>query len=157
AVAANGVPSAVVEVKVGINDDVHIFRGNASRSEVFQQLRRLAEDLHHLLRKLVAGAGLDQDVLLSGADQDRVQTGADKIVLVGRELPRPKTLGHHSKERAAVEVVVAVGEGCEFEVADGDAVHGLAPSRRLGSRLQSRTTPVELPKAAESRGCKPTC
>jgi len=72
ATATDGVPSAVVEVEMRVDDDVDVFRGDSDSVEVVEQLGGLFVDLHEAVGKLIANAGFDEDVLLAGADEKRV-------------------------------------------------------------------------------------
>src|SRR5437660_9477752 len=63
------VPSAMIEMQMGINHDVDILGHDPARGEIVEQLRRLTVELPHPLRKLVAHPGLDQYRLSPSADQ----------------------------------------------------------------------------------------
>ena len=68
-----GVPAAVVEVQVSVDDDVDLVGRNAGLLDALQQLRLVLVDGLALFAELVADAGLDQDVLLAGANQQRIK------------------------------------------------------------------------------------
>ncbi len=85
--------------------------------EIVQQLRRLAVELDHALRELVAHAGLDQNIFLSGANEKRVQSSLHVVAFVGQRFARPHDFGDHAEKCAAIERVGAVGKNAEFEVA----------------------------------------
>ena len=125
---ANGVPSAVVEVQVRVDDDVDILGRHASRGEIVEQLGRLSVELDHSVGEFVAHACLDQDRLFAAArrvhsNQQRVQAGDDAVLLIGRHSARPHDLGNDAEERAAVEYIGSIGKSCEFEVAEIHSLH----------------------------------
>ncbi len=117
------VPAAVIEVQVGVDHDVNVFRRNAGGGQIVQQLCRLAENLNQSFRQLVADPGFDQDRLLASADHDGIQSHRNVVVLVGLYFLAPHDLGDDAEECSAVEPINAVGDGHEFEVAKRQAVH----------------------------------
>src|SRR6266851_433781 len=125
--AEHGVPSAVVEVQVGIDDDIDVAGRNADGTEVVEKLGGLAVELRHLFGEFVADSGFDED---GGAtaffvpDEDGVQAGRYAVALVSSDFFRPHNFGDDAEEGSAIEVVDAVREGGEFEIAEGYALHG---------------------------------
>src|SRR5207245_8859820 len=97
------VPAAMIEVQMGIDDDVDVLRTHAAGRKIVEQLRRLAVNLHHLFRQLVADPSLDENVLFAGANEQRIEPGDDEIFLIRDQLARPHDLGHDSEERSSVE------------------------------------------------------
>ena len=67
---ANRVPTAMIEMQVGVENDVNVFWGDAHRAQVLQQFRRLAVYFDHRFRKFVADSGLDQYRLRSSPHHD---------------------------------------------------------------------------------------
>ncbi len=131
---ADGVPAAVVEVEVGVDDDVDVFRSDAGSSEICEELGGLAVELDHAIGELVAHAGFDQYVFLSGADEQRVKAGLDVIPFVGDDFTRPHDFGNDAEKGAAVKRVGAVGEDAEFEVAESQAGHEVSLPRKRRCR-----------------------
>ena len=68
-VAIYGVPSAMVEMEMRVDDDIDVFRLRPGFAEAVQQLFRRLPDSSLLFLQLVADAGFDQHVELSGAHQ----------------------------------------------------------------------------------------
>ena len=124
----DGVPAAMIEVQVSVDDDVDVFRRNARRAELLQQLCRLAVDLDHSFREFVAHAGFDQHGLRPGAHHDRVQSQGHQVVGVRFYLALPQAFGDDAEHASAIEVVNPVGDGGQFEIAQGDALHANVPS-----------------------------
>ncbi len=69
AAVAHRVPSAVVEVKMRVDDYVYISGRGAGGREIVEQLGRLAVELDHALRQLIPHAGFDQHVVTARADE----------------------------------------------------------------------------------------
>src|ERR1700720_437368 len=124
--APHGIPAAVVEMQVRIDDDVDIFRRDSGGVQVVEQLGRLFEDLDQALRQFVAYASFDQNVLLAGAHEQRIQSRVEPVLLVGRNLLRPQGLGDDTKKGSAVEEVSSIGDNSKFEIAESCAVHKTA-------------------------------
>jgi len=106
--APNRVPSAVIEMEMGVDDDVDVFRGDSGGVEVLEQLGRLLVDLRHLLRQFVADAGFDQDVLVAGAHEQRIQSCIDAVLRIGHDFLRPHCLRNHAEESSAIEEVGSI-------------------------------------------------
>ena len=68
-VAIYSVPAAMVEMEMRVDDDVNVFRSRTSFAEAVQQLFRRLPDSFLLFLQLVADAGFDQHIELSGAYQ----------------------------------------------------------------------------------------
>jgi hypothetical protein len=107
----------VVEVEVGVDYDVDVFGGEAGLVKVVDELGVVAVNFALLFGELVADAGFDQDILFAGADEQRVEAGGDAVLFVGLDATLPEDFGNYAEEGAAVEVVGAVGDDAEFEVA----------------------------------------
>src|SRR5208337_1144760 len=117
------VPAAVVEVKMGIDDDVDVFGRDSGSGEIREQLRGLTVELDHAFGEFVAHAGLNQDILLARADEERVQPCCHIVLFVRHDFARPHDFGNHAEKRAAIERVSAVGENTEFKIAESDGGH----------------------------------
>ena len=59
---ADGVPAAVVEVEMGIDDDVDLFGINFRSGEILEQLGLVAVNFLLLFIELIADAGFDEDI-----------------------------------------------------------------------------------------------
>ena len=108
-----------------IDYNVDLVRQKPGGTQVFEQFGGLTEDLCHLVRKFVADAGLDEDVLFAGADKHGVQASGDAVFVIGGDLARPQGFWNDAEEGPAIEEIVAVGERGEFKVADGDSLHAI--------------------------------
>src|SRR5207245_252426 len=111
-----GVPAAVVEVQVRVDDDVYFLGTNASSGERGRQQLLVGVDLAHLGGLLVADAGLDDHGVFAGADDDGVEAEQDAVLVVGRDALLPQGLGHDAEHGSAVEQVGAVGADGQLEV-----------------------------------------
>ncbi len=119
--SASGVPSAVVEVEMGVDDDVDFFRTNLGGFERVRELLLGAINLVEFGRELVADAGFDGDGVLTGAHDDGIEAEKDAVLRVGGSAFFPERFGDDAEHGSAVEEIVAVGEDGELEVADGGA------------------------------------
>src|SRR5581483_4033175 len=80
------------------------------------------------LAKLIAHAGFYKHGMRPCPHQQRIHADCHAVLLVSLHAALPQHFGNHAEESAAVEVVVAVREDAELEVAKGEAVHrSLAP------------------------------
>src|SRR5258708_39543738 len=123
-VFADGVPSAMVEVQVSVDDDVDIVGTYADGMQIVEHPGRLAIDPCHLFREFVADPGLNQNILFPRADKQRIKSGRDSVLLVGCGLLRPEYLRHDTEKTSAIEEVVAVRNNGKLEIAKGCAIHG---------------------------------
>ena len=64
-----GIPSTMVEVQMGVDDDVDIFGRNTRGAEIIQQFSRLTIDFDQAVGQFIPEAGLNQDSLIAGAHQ----------------------------------------------------------------------------------------
>ena len=130
------VPPAVVEVQVGVDDNIDLVHRDPGGREGGRQLLLRAEDLPHFPGKLVADARLDDHGMLPGADHDGVRPQQDPVQLVGRRTPLPQRLRHHPEHRPAVEEVRSVGQNRQLEIAERrprpHQIPRVRPLRRMG-------------------------
>ena len=119
------VPAAMVEVQMGVDDDIDFLGPNA--------IARLADrggagafegvDVAALGVPFIARAGLDEDPLPCRANQQQFMARRMRLrSSAGRRAPTG--LGDDAEHGAAVEAERAVGRGGEFEVAE---FHALVP------------------------------
>ena len=121
---ADGVPSAMIEVEMAIDDDVYVVRRYARRGQLVEQLSGLAVDLDHSFGQLVARAGFNQHGLRAGADDDGVQAQGNEIVALRLDLSFPETSGDNTEHASAIEVVDPVRDSGQLKIAEVDALHG---------------------------------
>ena len=107
----------MIEVEVRVDDDIYIFRRGPGSMQVIHQLFPWLIKTLHLVRKLVADAGLDQDVLFSCPDKDGVQSGEDAVSGVRFHLSLPQDLGHYPEEGPAIRDVKAVRKNSQLKIA----------------------------------------
>ena len=119
-----GVPAAVVEVQVGVEDVGDVFGADAGGGEGGGQELVVLVDLAHLWGELVAEAGLDDDERRGHADDERVEAEEDVVVASARVRRLQSGLGNDAEHGAAVEQEGAVGAEGEFEVAEGSGGRG---------------------------------
>ncbi len=116
---------------MGIDDDVDVVRAQAGLVEVVKELGVVAVDGLLLFGELVADAGFDEDIFVAGADQEGVQAGGDAVLFVGLDAALPEDFGDDAEEGSAVQVVGAVGDDAEFEVAKSST-----PLSAIGCQLE---------------------
>src|ERR1700733_3258671 len=78
-----GVPAAMIEVQVTVDDDVDLVRPYARGCQGMGEEFLITMDVPHLWRLLVADAGLDQHCLAAGSHDDGIQTENDTVLAVG--------------------------------------------------------------------------
>ena len=78
--AAYGVPAAVVEVKMSVDDDIEIIGSKAGGIEIGKQALFVVVDAAGLLGQFVAGSGVDEDGVIRGADGQRVHGDMEAIL-----------------------------------------------------------------------------
>ena len=122
AVLVIGVPAAVVEMQVGVDDDVDLVGRHAGLLKALQQARLVIVNGAPLVAELAADAGVDQHIVLAGADQQRVGAQRNPVELVRRDAFLPHDLGNDAEHGAAIVPVGAVGEDGEFKIAQRHAV-----------------------------------
>lgn len=83
------VPAAVVEVEMGVEDNVHLFWSNSSCGKRARKKFLIALDFTHLRGLLVADSGFDQDSLLSSSDNDSVEPQQNAVLFVRRRALLP--------------------------------------------------------------------
>ena len=137
----------MIEVQMGIDDDVDVLRTHAAGRKIVEQLRRLAVNLHHLFRQLVADPSLDENVLFAGANEQRIEPGDDEIFLIRDQLARPHDLGHDSEERSSVERIGSVREYAQLKIAQCHLVHCIPPT---SVRVRN------VPRSSGTDECAPT-
>ena len=113
-----GVPATVVEVEVGIDDNVDLLGVDTGGGERGGEEFLIAVDLTHLGGLLVADAGLDEDGVVSGADDGGVESQEDAVLVVGGGAFLPECLGDDTEHGTAVEPVYAIGADGEFVVSE---------------------------------------
>ena len=116
-----GVPAAVVEVEVSVEDVGHVFGTDAGGGEGRGKELVILVDLAHFGRELVAEAGLDDNERRGHADDEGVEAEEDAVLVVGGSAAAPEGLGNDAEHGTAVEEEGAVGAEGEFEVAEGVA------------------------------------
>ncbi len=116
--SARGIPAAVVEVQVRVDNDVNFFGTNAGGLEGMRQLLLRTKDAAQFIAELIADSGFDHNGVFAGANDDRVQSQQNAVLLVGRRALLPERLGNHSEHGAAVEEIRPIAEDRQLEVAD---------------------------------------
>ena len=118
-----GVPSAMVEMQVGIYHEIDLLGPHAVCREMFRQARAL-EGVNILALRVpfIACARLDQHPLPCCANQERIHGQRDAVAIVGGDRALPHGLGNDAEHGAAVEPERAVVQDVKFEVAK---FHGL--------------------------------
>src|SRR4029077_17190324 len=119
-----GIPSAMIEVQMGVDDDVDIFGRNTRGAEIIQQFSGLTIEVDQAAGQFIPEAGLNQDSLIAGGHQHGIDASREQVLLVGFFFPFPHDLGDHAKENSAIQVIGTVRDGGEFEIAEREAVHG---------------------------------
>ena len=147
------VAAGVIEVEVGIDDELHVRRAvprggdrvlevRAGDALIVQRAAVLqAVDLVELRALLVARAGVDENEAVVMLDQQAAHAEWNAVPVVGRDALLPEWLGDDAEHRAAVELLAAGLEGMDAESTDfsrlderrrrghsvfsGYAVHGL--------------------------------
>ena len=66
----NRVPSTMIEMQMGVDDNINVIRREAGRAELIEKLCRLTVDLYHLVWEFVANAGFDQNIFVPAANQN---------------------------------------------------------------------------------------
>src|SRR5437667_305736 len=127
AIFADGVPSTMVEMQVGVYHNVDIFGSYAGRAQVVQQFGRLTVDFCHFFRKFVANPGFDQDIFVSCPNKQRVEPGSYAILCIRSDLFRPEYFRDHSEEASAIEKVSSVRDDSKFEITESCCVHPERP------------------------------
>lgn len=116
---AGGVPAAVIEMQMGVEDDVHVFGLDVRRLEAVHQQLSGVEDAALLFAQFVANAGFDHYGMSAGADDDGVGAEHDLVSRVGRGALFPERLGHHAEHGSTIEQIGAVAEDGQLEIAQG--------------------------------------
>jgi hypothetical protein len=113
-----GVPAAVVEVEVGIEDVGDVFGADAGGGERGGEEFVVLVDLAHFGREFVAQAGFDDDERGRHADDEGVEAEEDAVLVVGRGAAAPERFGDDAEHGTAVEEEGAVGAESELERAE---------------------------------------
>src|SRR5579884_877259 len=118
--AAEGIPAAMIVMKVGVDDDIHLVGGDAGGGEALEVIAaRVHVPVAHLLVvELVAAAGLDEHGLAVAAGDEAVEAAADEVALVARRVAMPEGFGDDAEERAAIQRVGAVGDDGQLPIAE---------------------------------------
>src|SRR5579864_6461163 len=122
AVFVNGIPAAMIEVQVRVNDNVDFFRGNTSRAQIFQQLFLRFKNLLPLLLQFIADTGFNQDVLLACANEHRIAAHGDAVELVRWSFLLPHDLGNDAEKCSTIGYIRSIGDRCQFKIAECDGL-----------------------------------
>jgi hypothetical protein len=107
----------MIEVQVTVDDNMNVFRRDAGGAEILQQLGRHAVALSYPLRQFVPDPSFNQDGVPAGAHHYGIQPDAHAILFIGSYFLPPQDLGNSTEQGSAVNVVAAVRDGNEFEIA----------------------------------------
>ena len=123
-IGQDGVPAAVVEVEVRVDDDIHAFRIDRVAADYFRHRGRNGGEFHalaRLLARLIACAGFHQDSVAASLDDVAVEGQPDAVFLIRLELFAPKSAGDDAEHCAAVPPVEARLHQGDFEIAQFQA------------------------------------
>src|SRR6185312_9126086 len=115
------VPSAMVEVQMGVDDNIDLFGPNPSGLESARKLLLRVENVAKLFRKLVADAGFNRNGVLARADNDRVEPEQDAVLVVGWRALLPQGLGDHAEHGSAIEQIVSITKDSQLKVTERSA------------------------------------
>ena len=126
-VAIVSVPTAVIEVQVGVNHDVDFVWRDAGFCEALHQPRLILVDGLSLFVELRTYAGFDQHGPLAVAYQERVRAHGQHVARIRLDAFLPQYLRHHAEECAAIELVGPIGKNRQFIVANRQPVQSHSP------------------------------
>ncbi len=111
------VPTAVVEMKVGVDDNVDVLRPEPQFIESGEERRGMLdiEDVLELRVELVPNACFHKNVLPPGTNQQAGQGEPDSVARVRRGLAFPQGLGHDAEHLSSVEGESSVAERVQFK------------------------------------------
>ena len=115
------VPAAVVEVEMRVDDDVHIFKSDAGGGEALRRSCFASKTARSFSGSLLPMPGFDNDGVLTGTDNDGVEAKLDAVLRIRGCTLLPHGLGHHTEHGSAVEIIGAIGEDGQLEIAERGA------------------------------------
>ncbi len=137
----DGVPAAVVEVEVGVDDDVDVARPDPDLLEEAEEAG-LAPDAVEIGVAAVdvgADAGLDEDRRPRAPDEVAAEGQGDAVLPVRRGPTLPEGAGDDAEHGPAVDEERPVQEPEDLELADGRPLRRLPGHRRSFPRGYSRS------------------
>ena len=116
----------MVEVEVGVDDDVDVSGRDAGAGEVVEEATALVSaDCAGGSRALGAGAGVYQDGLTVSADEEGVEAERHAVLVVEvRGVALPHDAGDEAEDGAGVLAEGAVADDEKLETAEAEPAHG---------------------------------
>src|SRR5215469_3126246 len=128
------VPSAVIEMQMGVDDDVDLIGRDACPLETLHQLHLVLVDVLLLFTELRTNTCLNQHGLLAVTKQQRVGSDFQHVARVGLDAFFPEHLGHYPKKRSTVQLIRSVRQNEYLKISNRGSNHALLPS---STRLSS--------------------
>ena len=112
-----GVASTVVEMEMGVDDQVDVARLHSKARQAGNDVRLPADtvDVLFLGGVFPSGARVHQDGFMRSADEEAVESETNPVAAVRTQLPFPEDPGHDPEYGASVQADGAVGDVIESE------------------------------------------
>ena len=126
---AKCVPTAMIKVEMRVDDDIDFRRIYPCFVELLHEQHFVSVNRDGLVGQLISDPSLNDDRLVASTHHERVESEPEAIEFVGRHFLVPQNLGHHAEHGSAIQVIAAIGQHRQFEIAQRRFLQQLSPVR----------------------------